>query len=386
MHKRHLYTAALAVLFPALAVLASFFLSPHSLADHSSVAPLSETLFRAKVLDVRGAGKEEVPGADRTSVYQDLTVQIVSGEREGESVFVRNDGAVMFAEGDRLYIHLLEPHEQGGESLWYVGEPDRKAVLLWMAAAFILVTVLTAGMAGVRALVALAGSFVIILFGLVPALSAGFPPAITCTVLAVFVLAFAMIVTHGANRLTFTALAGSMAALIVAATVAEIAVSLARLSGFVSDETVFLNLASGGALNLTGLLLGGILIGIVGALNDVSVSQVHTVAEIRYANPSLSKIDLFRRAMRVGREHMGAVVDTLPLAYTGTALPLLLLFAGSSAPFLFIVNREIFSAEILRILAGGIGLMLSGVVATLLAVLVVSKKTAAHPSTHTHHH
>lgn len=386
MTKRNIYTAILALSFPALAVISSFFLTPRSLADFASVGALNETEFKAEVLDVRGVGKEEVPGISRTSSYQDLTVRILSGTRNGESVFVRNDSALMFAEGDRLYVHLLEPHHEGGEVVWAIGEPDRSAVLLWMAAAFVLVTLLTAGVAGARALVALAGSLVIILFGLVPALSAGFPPAITCTVLAVCVLAFAMIVTHGANRLTFTALAGSMAALVVAAAVAETAVFAARLSGFVSDEAVFLNLATGGQLNLAGLLLGGILVGIVGALNDISVSQVHTVAEIYAADSSLSRTNLFRRAMRVGREHMGAVVDTLPLAYTGTALPLLLLFAGSSAPISFIVNREIFSAEILRILAGGIGLMLSGIVATAFAALVVSRKISKEARSHSHTH
>src|SRR5690606_10549715 len=122
---------------------------------------------------------------------------------------------------------------------------------------------------------------------------------------------------------------------------------------FVSDEEVFLNFATSGALDLSGLLLGGILIGIVGVLNDISVSQVHTVAELRSASPNLSRRELWQRAMKVGKEHLGAVVNTLPLAYAGAAVPLRLIFASSEAPFSYIVNRELFSAEIVRILAGG---------------------------------
>lgn len=328
-----------------------------------------ETVFKAEVLSIVSEGERPILGTDLREVYQALSVQIVEGERSGERLRVENTAPAPLSPGDTFYLHrLVDP--VGGET-WSVGEPDRSGVLLVLTIVFVLITVLAAGMAGVRSLVALVASFLLIVFGLLPMLSSGFPPAITSVLFAVGILSISMFITHGFDRKTLVALSGSIGALIFAALLSEWAVRAARLSGFSSDEAVFLNFAADGGLSLPGLLLGGILVGVVGVLNDVSVSQVHTVAELKDANPSLSRRAVFRRAMKVGKEHMGAVVNTLPLAYAGASLPLLLLFSYSDASFWFIVNREVFSAEIIRALAGGVGLMLAGVIATVSAVLLL---------------
>jgi uncharacterized membrane protein len=340
----------------------------------ASAQAFEDLVYRAEVVEVRSSGERAVEGTDVTERYDILSVRIIEGERAGELLEVENASSATLRPGDRFYLHRLG--QLDGTDTYMVGEPDRRLALGLLTAVFVLVTVAAAGLAGLRSLIALAGSFLIIIFGLVPALSSGADPVLTSVGLAVLVLAFGMYVTHGFTRATHVALAGSMLALAFAAVVAQAAVAMARLSGFVSDETVFLHFATDGSLNLPALLLGGILIGVVGVLNDVSVSQVHTVEELASANPSLSRLDLLRRAMKVGREHLGAVVNTLPLAYAGASLPLLLLFSGTDAPFLFVVNREIFAAEIVRVLSGGIGLMCSGVIATALAVIVVKPRGA----------
>lgn len=332
----------------------------------------TDHVFRSEVLEVISSGERPVPGIGITEQFQSISVRIIEGPRKGEVHTLENSTAIMFDEGDVFYLHRLEGSM--GEDVWSVGEPDRRWVLLGLTILFIAATVLVAGKAGARSLLALAGSFAIIVFGLVPALSAGAPAAITCTLLAVGILAFSMFVTHGWDNRTLIALAGSIAALALAAVIAEGAVSMAKMSGFVSDESVFLNFVTQGGLSLPGLLLGGILIGVVGVLNDISVSQVHTVAEIHKANPSLTWREVLQTSMKVGKEHLGAVINTLPLAYAGVSLPLLLLFSGTDAPILFTLNREIFSAEIIRTLAGGIGLTLSGVVATVLAAYLLVEK------------
>lgn len=351
----------------------------------------SDTTFSAEVVEVRLEGTRPVPGTGMTTSFQELSVRLVGGVRNGELAVVENTTPIVFTPGDYLYVHRLALPD-GGE-LWSAGEPDRSPVLLALAVLFILSTVLVAGLAGVRSLVALLVSFAVIIFGLIPALLAGAPAALTSVGFAALMLVASMLITHGWNRPTLVALAGSAAALLIAAAVAEASVRLGKLSGFVSDEEVFLNFATGGALDLSGLLLGGILIGIVGVLNDISVSQAHTVAEIHAANPKLSRRELWQRAMKVGKEHLGAVVNTLPLAYAGAALPLLLVFANAEAPLSHIVNRELFSAEIVRILAGGIALSLSGGVATLLAVVLARRHETPEASSeytgsihHTHNH
>jgi len=332
--------------------------------------PFEETTFKAVVETIEASGTRVVEGTDLSETYQLITVRVLEGEMRGERVTFENATPTQLSEGDRFYLHR-EPDVFGGPDVWSVWDPDRSGVLMLLAALFVVVAVAVAGMAGVRSLIALALSFALIIFGLVPALSSGFPPVLTSIGFGVLILALSMFVTHGVNRPTVIALIGSFAALVVAAILAQVAVMAAKLSGLATDEAAYLNFATAGTFDLIGLLLGGILVGIIGVLNDVSVSQVHTVAELHDANPELSRARVWKKAMKVGREHMGAVVNTLPLAYAGVSLPLLLLFSESTAPFSFIVNREVFAAEIIRALAGSIGLMLSGAIATVLAVWVL---------------
>ena len=336
--------------------------------------PFSETTFKAEVVTVLESGSRPVLGTDITELYQRLTARILEGPRKGEEVTFENGAPVQLSEGDRFYLHR-EPPLWDGPELWSVLEPDRSNVLLWLTGLFVLVAVAVAGMAGARSLLALAASFAIIIFGLLPALASGLPPVPVSIAFGVGILAVSMFVTHGVNRPTAIALLGSFIALIAAAALAQISVAAAKLSGLASHEATFLSFASAGTFDLVGLLLGGILVGIIGVLNDVSVSQVHTVVELYAANPSRSRAAIWKSAMKVGKEHMGAVVNTLPLAYAGVSLPLLLLFSESTAPVSFILNREVFAAEIIRALAGSIGLMLSGAIATGFAVWILVPKS-----------
>jgi uncharacterized membrane protein len=330
------------------------------------------SIFRAEVVSIESSGRKAITATRMEVDFQQVTARIIEGPREGQIVSAENSSTILLKPGDVFYLHRIDGGETG--DLWSVGEPDRRWVLLALALVFVIVTVLVGAGAGVRALIALVGSLALILFGLVPLLLSGAPPVITCTALAFVMLAFSMIVTHGVNRPTLVALLGGVVALLLSAVIAETAVTLAMLSGFVGDEVVFLNFAADGKLNLSGLLLGGILIGVVGVLNDISVSQVHTVVELHEANKTLTRSEILTRAMRVGREHFGAVINTLPLAYAGSALPLLMLFSTSASPFLHIANREVFAAELIRILAGGIALALSGAIATVLAVFLLIPK------------
>ncbi len=350
-----------------LALLTCLFFAPLSV--QAQETPFHESVFRAQVVEVGKEGERAIEATGVRDQFQELTVRIIEGAREGELHTLENSSPVQLSAGDIFYLHSTQTED--GADIWAVGEPDRRGALGLLAAAFILITILVGGGAGVRALISLFGSLALIVFGLVPLLYAGAPPILTCVVLAMVMLVFSMLVTHGINRPTFVALFGSVVALALSAVFAEMVVASAKLSGFVSDETVFLNFATKGALSLEGLLLGGILIGIVGVLNDISVSQVHTVSEITEANPNLSRKAVFMRAMRVGQHHLGAVVNTLPLAYAGASLPLLMLVSQSDAPLLFILNREMFAAEAIKILAGGLALSFSGAIATILAVLAL---------------
>lgn len=367
-----MHTAISSILFLFVATTASA-LPVHAQQPTFEDPPYEDTVFKAEVVAIVEEGTRPVEGTDVIEEYQTLTARITEGPRAGEEITVENDSTVLLSVGDDFYLHRLAPVGEEPE-LWSVGEPDRTWVLGALTVLFVVVTVVVAGYAGLRSLFALAGSFALIGYGLVPSLLGGMSPVIAAVLFGTIILSLNMFVTHRFNKPSAVALLGSIAALLFAALVAQVSVLLAKLSGLSSDEAVFLNFMTDGGIDLSGLLLGGILVGIIGVLNDVSVSQVHTVVELHDANPNLSRRSIWDRSMKVGREHMGAMVNTLPLAYAGVSLPLLLLFSQSDAPLSFILNREIFAEEIIRALAGTIGLMLSGAIATLLAVLMLVPK------------
>ena len=250
------------------------------------------------------------------------------------------------------------------------------------------VLVFFAGKQGVRALLSLAVSVAAICFLLVPALLKGYNPALTVTALSAVILAVVLFGTHGRQPKTYIAYGGTMAAVILTALLALVSVKVMRLSGFSDDASVYLNFATDGALDLSGLLLGSIIIGILGILDDVAMTQASVVQELKAANPLLSVRELYQRAIRVGRDHIGSLVNTLALAYVGVALPLILLFAKTETDILFSLSREVVAVEFLRIIVGSIGLILAVPATTLVAAWYFAKHDvdATEVSSHAHHH
>jgi len=170
------------------------------------------------------------------------------------------------------------------------------------------------------------------------------------------------------------AIAGTIVALVITGILAGIFVEAARLTGFASEEAGFLQVAKQGTVNIKGLLLAGIIIGVLGVLDDVTVSQSAIVLKLKEANSQLKPRELYNKAMDVGRDHISSMVNTLILVYTGAALPLLLLFINNPHPFTEIINYEIIADEIVRTLVGSIGLILAVPITTLFAALTVGKK------------
>jgi len=149
----------------------------------------------------------------------------------------------------------------------------------------------------------------------------------------------------------------------------------ARLSGFGAEETAMLQFMKEGGLNMVGILLAGIIIGTLGVLDDITISQASVVEELRRANKKLAGKDLFFRAMRVGQDHIASLVNTLVLVYAGSALPLLLLFTfDPSRGFMTVINYEIVAEEVVRMLVGSIGLVMAVPLTSAVAVWWGEKK------------
>lgn len=349
---------ALVILFPAI-----------SLAEevHNEVA---ETL-RARVVKIISEQDVVIPGTDTKGLSQEIELEVLSGNEEGKLVRATND-FIKLEVSDVVFVNHIITIE--GRELWTVLEPDRRGALLALVFLFVLSAIVLAGRHGLRAVIALALSVLIILYGFLPSiLSNTFSPLILSIVFGIIILSVSMIMTHGFGRETKVALIGTTGGIISAGLLASLAIPFIRLTGFETDESVFLNFAKRGTLDMANLLLGAIIIGMLGILDDVSITQAEAVNQIDSANKDLSRKELWTKAYAVGKHHIGSLINTLSLAYIGASLPLMLLFSLSDTSPLILVNREVIATEIVRMLLGSIGLMLTVPITTFVAVYIAKK-------------
>jgi uncharacterized membrane protein len=230
--------------------------------------------------------------------------------------------------------------------------------------------VLLSGWQGVRSLVGMGVSLVVIVAFIVPQILAGNNAVVVAVAGSVVMMGISLYVVYGWRRKTHVAVAGLFITLVLTGMLAVWSVNWTRLSGFGSEEASFLQVA-GYQLDPRGLLLAGIIIGSLGALDDVAVGQSSTVFELNRANPLLKRGALFKSAMVVGRDHVAAMVNTLLMAYVGAALPFLLMFSVFTEPLVTTLNREIIAEEIVRTIVGSLGLLAGVPLTSLIAAWVV---------------
>jgi len=176
------------------------------------------------------------------------------------------------------------------------------------------------------------------------------------------------------SKKTTIAAISTIATLIFAGLLATFFAKLGNLTGLSSEEASYLQVETAEKINFKGLLLSGMLLGLLGVLDDITISQASIVKQLKGANPNISKSELYSRAMSVGRDHISSMVNTLILIYAGSALPLLLLFVDYAQPLNQILNIEPVAEEVIRTLVGSVGLILAVPVTTMLAIAVYHKK------------
>lgn len=339
---------------------------------------------RAVVLEVLDEQEEEITGTDAMRTIQEVRIRFTSGEREGEFDTMINE-VVTLAPGDNIVVNRVV--EINGEETIVYSDFERRPALIGVAVLFVVLLLVLSRWQGLRALVSLLASIAAILFILVPALLAGYDPALTSVGIAALILALVLFGTHGFRASTTIAYVGVFAAVVITGILATISVSMMRLTGFSAEASVYLNFATNGQLDLAALLLGGIIIGMLGVLDDVSITQVSVVQELKAANSAFTFTDLYQRAIKVGRDHIGSLVNTLALAYTGVSLPIILLYAQTGENYWMALNQEIIAAELVRIIVGSIGLILAAPFTTALAAWYYQDRVIdEHDIAHHHHH
>ncbi len=361
----------------ALAILAV--LAVLLLTEDSRPSSTVESLT-GRVLAVVEEGARD-QGDGTMAAYQVLVVRILSGSLEGQEVTVQ-EGALastseerFFRAGDQVYLDRVAGPE--GDHL-YISDPVRTPALAWIAALFVFLVVLVGWGQGIRSLAGTAFSVMVIFGFVVPRIIAGDDPIVVSLLGALILLTVSTYLVFGWNMKAHAAVAGMMLSLIVTAILASAFVGWTRLSGHGTEETSYLLMELGPAVNLRGIILGGIIIGALGVLDDICVGQSSAVFELYRANPSLSTWDLMRRGLNIGRDHMSASVNTLVLAYVGASLPLFMTFSLYQEPLLRRLNRESIAEEIIRTLVGSIGLILSVPITSLIASLLAPYEQRRH--------
>jgi Predicted multitransmembrane protein len=324
-----------------------------------------------KVLDQ----KETLRENGSKAVQQNLELGILSGPLKGQTEIYTGISGIdvvssnVYKVNDKVLVSYNR--DETGNYVFYVTDYVRTGSLFWLTLIFIGIVLLIGGKKGVMALFSLVVSFFVIIKVLVPLVFAGYDPLLVGVGIS-FLILFALIyLTEGWNKKSHISVLSIALSLIVTASLALIFGYWSRLSGSSNEEVVFLIDAIKVPINFHNLLLAAIIIGTLGVLDDVVVGQVEAVEQLRTANPNLKSFEVFKMAMNIGQAHLGAIINTLFLAYVSAALPLVLLFSVHQEPFLTvsqIINNEDIATEIVRTLVGVISLCLSAPIATILAV------------------
>lgn len=346
------------------------FLSNVDLPDAGMVAMGSETV-KARVAEIIEEGEIDLGGTVQR--YQIARVELLEGEYKGiimEMDYGRRQilsNHIYLNPGDRVLVTIgLRP--DGILTVYFV-DFLRVNSILGLTAVFAATILIISRWKGLRSLISMALSLTIIIGYIIPHILAGDDPLRVSISGSMVLLAVTLYLTYGWNLKTHAAVLSMVIVLLITGALAGIFVVITRLTGSGDENALFLLQMLNTQINLRGLLLGGMIIGALGVLDDLVTTQASAVFELHHANPSLGFRQLFRSGMRIGQDHVAATVNTLVLAYAGASLPMLLMFSLGRGDYGTLINFEFVAEEIVRTLVGSLGLVTAVPLATAVAIL-----------------
>lgn len=341
----------------------------------SAAAPLTKNTYsKAKVVKVVNEGKK-IEG-EFTSFYQVVQVVILDGPDQGKKVEVEQGGLIEITPQQLLIpgdsIVLLKSVSKDKTS-YIMLDRYRLNSLIPILVGFFLLVIFIAGKKGFGSILGLVISLGIILLFIVPQVLKGNDPVFITIIGSLLIMFITMYLAHGISKKVTVAVIATLAALGITGVLATLFVSASHLSGLGTEDATML-LMNPADINMRGLLLAGIIIGALGVLDDTTTSQSATVFEIHHTDPKLPFLTLAKKGFNVGKEHIASLVNTLVLAYAGASLSLFILFVINPAhqPYWVLLNSEIVVEEVIRTIAGSIGLVMAVPITTLLAAWVAT--------------
>ncbi len=339
-------------------------------------AQSNESFFKGTITNVSDAEKQEGPAGEVGVRTIQVEIESESGQNESLSIEQkinldnRSDFLPIKA-GDSITIMGSEVE---GEMIYNIHEPYRLNGIIAFFIVFILLVLYTTRFKGFLSLLALAATFLIIVKWLIPQIVAGTSPIFISFVGAFAIATVTFFLSHGFKKRTALALISTLGTLIIAFLLSLLAVDWMALFGTGTEDAVMLTFGQLENLDLQGLFLGAIVIGTLGVLDDVTVTQIATVKQIHDADKMLSYKELYRRGLSVGKDHIASIINTLVLAYVGASFPVLILLATSERPLWVNLNSEFIAEEVARTLVGSMTLILAVPIATMLGAYYYSRK------------
>jgi uncharacterized membrane protein len=355
------------------AVLAAFFILPYFAPvelPQLEMATLGSETVSARVTDIIEEGTIDL--GDHPQLYQVVRVEPLEGPYQGIPLEVdygkrqvRADD-IRMQPGDRIMITI--GRTPANEVTAYFVDFIRTGALLWITAIFAAAILFISGWKGVRSLLSMAFSLAVIIGYIIPHILVGEDPVRVSIIGSALLLGVTLYLTYGWNLKSHSAVLGMLIALVLTGLLAWAFMLLTRLSGQGDENALFLLQMLGAHISLRGLFLGGMIIGALGVLDDLVMTQASAVFELHAADPKLGFRGLYKSGMRIGQDHVAATVNTLVLAYAGGSLPMLLMFSLGRGNYLYLINVSFVSEEIVRTLVGSLGLVAAVPLTTALAI------------------
>ncbi|MBM3231557.1 YibE/F family protein [Candidatus Peregrinibacteria bacterium] len=377
----------------SLALLVGVFVSFSVHAEDAALnmAPPREEFATAKVIRILIEVDDDAFGFQRK--VQQVRLRLTSGPDAGtefstENGILNDREDMRMSEGETIVVRKLIKSDGSVEYL--TAEKYRLPTVIWIGVFFLILTVLFGGWMGLTSIGGLVVSILILALYVVPGIASGGNPMTISLIGSFGIACTSLYLAHGFSKRTSVALLSTLTTLGIAATLSIVFVHLAKLFGMGTEESMYLQSGVLQNVNLRGLLLGGIIIGCLGVLDDVTTAQTAAIDEIRKANPSLTPTQLWKAGLSVGREHIASLINTLALAYAGASLPLLLLFKTNEGyPLWVTLNSEFLSEEIIRTLVGSATLLFAVPISTWFAAYFLrggkgGSSSWGHSHTHAH--
>lgn len=334
-----------------------------------------QILVKARVVEIIEEGEKNFETLDQNikSIYQKVKVEILEGKDGGTEIIINHGDQLSIRENQKVQknqiVVLTQMENLDGYLEYFIVDKYRLDFIIYLALAFFALVIILSRLKGVGSILGMFLSIMVIVKYVVPQILSGSDPLTTSIIGSIFILITSIYLAHGLSKSTTVAVISTSLTLVITGLLSVVFVNAAHLSGLGSEDASSLMFGSTSDINFKGLLLGGMIIGFLGVLDDITTGLSATVFELKKVNKNLGFNDLVKSSLTVGREHISSLVNTLILAYAGASLPLFLYIVlnPQGYPLWFVINSELISEEIVRTLTGSVGLLLAVPITTLLA-------------------